>query len=190
VWSPDGRQFAFSRYGYQAHSIYLLNALGGEERKLYSGAPAAAPLDWSPDGKLIAFSAANPQPGSYSIFSLAVETLETRRLTEPPAGYQDWSPVFSPDGRQLAFIRTNGKLTAAEVYLMGASGGSARRLTFDDAWIPSRPAWMPNGQSILFYSTRSGLPTLWRIPVSGGSPVQVSQVGVKAFPQISQLKQI
>ena len=186
VWSPDSRHLAFSRYGRQEHSLYLVSALGGEERKLYSGAPAAAPLDWSPDGKFIAFSAANLQPGSYSIFSLTVETLETQRLTEPPPGYQDWDPVFSPDARQLAFIRTNGKLTAAEVYLMSSSGSSARRLTFDDVWIPSRPAWMPNGQSILFSSTRSGLPTLWRIPVSGGSPAQVSQVGVKAFhPTVS-----
>lgn len=186
VWSPDSRYLAFSRYGYQEHSVYLVSTLGGEERKLYSGAPAAAPLDWSPDGKLIAFSAANPQPGSYSILTLAVETLETHRLTEPPAGYQDWDPVFSADVGQMAFIRTNGKLTAAEVYLMSANGGRVRRLTFDDAWIPSRPAWMPNGQSILFSSTRSGLPTLWRIPVSGGSPAQVSQVGVKvSHPSVS-----
>jgi len=186
VWSPDSQYLAFSRYGYQEHSVYLVSVLGGEERKIHSGAPAAAPLDWSPDGKLIAFAAANPQPGSYSIFSLAVETLETHRLTEPPAGYQDWDPVFSPDGGKIAFIRTNGKLTVAEIYLMTASGGSARRLTFDDGWIPSRPAWMPNGQSILFSSTRSGLPTLWRIPVSGGSPVQVSEAGVKAFhPTVS-----
>jgi len=140
VWSPDSQYLAFSRYGYQEHSLYLVSALGGEERKLYSGAPAAAPLDWSPDGRRIAFSAANPEPGSYSIFSLALETLETRRLTEPPAGYQDWAPVFSPDGRKLAFIRTNGKLTVAEIYIMSVSGGSARRLTFDDVWIPSRPA--------------------------------------------------
>jgi Tol biopolymer transport system component/DNA-binding winged helix-turn-helix (wHTH) protein len=185
-WSPDSRYLAFSRYGYQQHSVYLVSTLGGEERKLYSGAPAAAPLDWSPDGKLIAFSAANLQSGSYSVLTLAVETLETHRLTEPPAGYQDWDPVFSPDGSQMAFIRTNGKLTAAEVYLMSANGGRIRRLTFDDVWIPSRPAWMPSGQSILFSSTRRGLPTLWRIPVSGGSPVQVSQAGVKAFhPTVS-----
>jgi len=180
AWSPDGRYLAFSRHEEQKRSIYLVSTLGGAERNLFSGAPAASDLNWSPDGKLIAFSVANPQPGSYSILSLAVDTLETRTLTEPPVGYQDWGPAFSPDGKQMAFIRVNGNLTAAEIYVKSTSGGGARRMTFDDGAIIGPPAWTGDGKSILFSSTRSGLPTVWRIPASGGSPVQLTEVGVKA----------
>jgi Tol biopolymer transport system component/DNA-binding winged helix-turn-helix (wHTH) protein len=186
VWSPDGRYLAFSHYDYQEHLVYLVSALGGAERKLYSGAPAAAPLAWSPDGKFIAFSAANPEPGSYSILSLATDTLEAHKLTQPPPGYQDWGPAFSPDGKQLAFIRTNGKLTVGEIFLMNANGGSTRRMTFDDVSIDSSPVWTRDGKYILFSSKRTGLATIWRISASGGTPTQVATVGAKAIrPAIS-----
>jgi Tol biopolymer transport system component/DNA-binding winged helix-turn-helix (wHTH) protein len=181
AWSPDGRELAFSRYGEQEQSIYLISALGGAERKLYSASPSYPPLDWSPDGKYIAFSAAPPGHSNSVISLLTIDTLQIRKLGEPIVGVQDWGPVFSPDGKQLAFVRNNGILTRGEIFVMSADGGRARRLTFDDAWIPSPPAWTRDGQSILFSSARSGLPTIWRVPASGGSPVQVTQVGMKAF---------
>jgi len=181
AWSPDGRELAFSRYGEQEQSIFLISALGGVERKLYSASPSYPPLDWSPDGKYIAFSSAPPGHSNSVISLLTIDTLQIRKLGEPIVGVQDWGPVFSPDGKQLAFVRNNGILTRGEIFVMSADGGRARRLTFDDAWIPSPPAWTRDGQSILFSSARSGLPTIWRVLASGGSPVQVTQVGVKAF---------
>jgi hypothetical protein len=65
VWSPDGRYIAFSRFPKEEHGIYhgiyMVSAIGGAERKLFSGAPAHPPLDWSPDGRSIAFTAkSNP----------------------------------------------------------------------------------------------------------------------------------
>jgi Tol biopolymer transport system component/DNA-binding winged helix-turn-helix (wHTH) protein len=180
AWSPDGHSLVFSRYGDQEHSIYLVSALGGAERKLHSGMPAWGLLDWSPDGKFIAFSVARPAHNSYSISLLTVETLETQELSEPPPGYQDWGPAFSPDGKQLAFVRANGNLSKGEVFIMAAAGGGARRLTFDNAWITSPPSWTRDGKSIVLSSTRSGLPTVWRIPSAGGIPVQVTQIGVRA----------
>lgn len=148
---------------------------------MYSASPSFPPLDWSPDGKLIAFSAAPPGHSSSSISLLTLETLETRRLGDSIVGNQDWGPAFSPDGKELAFVRSNGTLTRGEIFIMSADGSGTRRLTFDDAWIPTPPAWTRDGKSIVFSSTRSGLPTLWRIPLSGAPAVQITQVGAKAF---------
>jgi len=156
----------------------MVSVIGGVERKLHSGAPAHPPLSWSRDGKFIAFTAKEPNQNTYGINLLSIENLETRRLTEPGAEQQDWGPAFSPNGNELAFIRTNGALNRADIFIVSSAGGAPRRLTFDNTEIPSPPTWARDGRSIVFSSPRSSIPTLWRIPVSGGEPVQVSQVGV------------
>jgi Tol biopolymer transport system component/DNA-binding winged helix-turn-helix (wHTH) protein len=181
AWSPDGRYIAFSRFTKEehgiSHGIYIVSAIGGAARKLFAGVPAHPPLDWSPDGRFIAFTVKEPDAKeTYSLSLLSVETLETRKLSEPPAENQDWGPAFSPDGKQLAFIRMNSDL--GDIFIMPAEGGEPRRLTFDHASMPTPPAWTRDGRSIVFSSTRSSMPTLWRVPVSGGSPAQVPQVGV------------
>ena len=43
-------------------------------------------------------------------------------------GARDASPRFSPDGRSLAFLRRDDK-KRRQVWVMGALGGEARRLT-------------------------------------------------------------
>jgi Tol biopolymer transport system component/DNA-binding winged helix-turn-helix (wHTH) protein len=186
VWSPDGRYIAFSRFAEGEHRIYIVSAIGGSERRIFAGAFAHPPLDWSPDGRFIAFTAREADKETYSIFLLSIETLETRKLSEPPVANQDWGPAFSPDGKQLAFVRMNSDL--GDIFSMPAGGGAPRRLTFDHASIPTSPAWTRDGKSIVFSSTRNSVPTLWRIPVSGGSPTQVPQVGVvTTHPSISPI---
>ena len=60
-----------------------------------------------------------------------------RRLND--AGAEN-NPVFSPDGKQIAFARWNGG--DFDIYVSAATGGEAKRLTFqgeDDfavAWTP------------------------------------------------------
>ena len=186
AWSPDGRFVAFSRYENALHEIYMVSAIGGTERKLYSGAPAHPSLSWSRDGKFIAFTAKEPNQNTYSINLLSVGNLETRKLTEPGAEQQDEGPAFSPDGKKLAFVRTNGARNMSDIFIIPSNGGAARRLTSDNTIIPSPPTWTRDGKSIVFSSPRSSIPTLWRIPASGGAPVQVPQVGVVALhPSIS-----
>jgi Tol biopolymer transport system component/DNA-binding winged helix-turn-helix (wHTH) protein len=186
AWSPDGRYLAFSRYAKQEHSIYLISALGGAERKLHSGAPAAPLLDWSPDGSFIAFSAAPPGHRSSVVSLLSLETLQERSLTEPVVGSLDFGPAFSADGKQLAFVRNNGTNTKGDIFVAATNGTGVRRLTFDNAWI-GPPSWTRDGKFILFSSARNGLPTIWKIPAMGGSPIPVLGAGPKALrPTLSR----
>ena len=59
-------------------------------------------------------------------------------------------PILSPDGAWLAFVgREEG---SAEVYMMQADGGSARRLTYLNSQCRV-VGWTPDGQHIIFAST-------------------------------------
>lgn len=83
-------------------------------------------------------------------------------------------PVLSPNGTQLAFIgREEGH---AEVYVMPAEGGTAKRLTFLGA-NTTLAGWDPDGQSIIFASNASQpfprLMQLYRIDPAGGLPQQL-----------------
>ncbi len=56
-------------------------------------------------------------------------------------------PVFSPDGRQIAFVRTaDGK---PQVFLLSLDGGEAIQLT-KSKYGATNPKWSPDGKKILF----------------------------------------
>ena len=64
--------------------------------------------------------------------------------------HQDYSPCWSPDGRQIAFVSTRAD-NKPQVYLIGLNGGEARKLT-DVRQGATDPAWSPDGKLIAFLS--------------------------------------
>jgi len=79
-------------------------------------------------------------------------------------------PVFSPDGRMLAY--TGDYDGNPDVYVVPAAGGEPRRLT----WYPGPDVavgWTPDGKRVLFRSHRDSTNDsnqLFTVPVSGGLP--------------------
>ncbi len=123
--------------------------------------------DISPDGRLIAFSYLG---GIWTVEAIG-------GIARPVTMHEAYhvSPVFSPDGKALAFTSTrNG---GYDVFVVPVHGGKPRRLTFDSA-SDIVNGWSPDGKSILFSSTRStAFPPsyeLYTVPVEGGRVRRVS----------------
>lgn len=111
----------------------------------------------SPDGATVAFVrvVVNEKDNRYetSIFAVPATGGEApRRLT---GGIRDTAPRWSPDGRQLAFVRStekDGKPEPAQLFLLPIGGGEARALT-DLPKGAGGPVWSPDGRTIAFTST-------------------------------------
>ncbi len=90
---------------------------------------------------------------------------EPVRLTDHPGNASH--PVFSPDGRWIAYYRIVGE--ERDIWIVPSSGGQPARFT-DDPANDIHPAWSPDGSLIVFSSERGGGIHLWVAPVRNGGP--------------------
>lgn len=184
AWSPDGRFIAFIRRQSGQVSLNLVPAIGGPERRIHVLSDNAswdyAGVSWASDGKQLIFpDRPSPQEPS-SLYAISVDTLETRRLTTPPASWDgDWSPVVSPNGKKLAFVR-GPESAVRDLYVMDVNAGEPRRLTSDGRLIVGL-TWTPDGENIVFSSNRDGQFSLWQIKATGGTPMRLAAGGENAY---------
>jgi Tol biopolymer transport system component/DNA-binding winged helix-turn-helix (wHTH) protein len=92
------------------------------------------------------------------------------RLTNNSA--MDLRPVWSPDGRRIAFSSNrDGK---NEIYVMDADGSNVRRLTnnlADDV----NPIWSPDGHRLIFDSERDGNREIYVMDADGGNQIRLTR---------------
>lgn len=114
----------------------------------------------APDGSTIAFVrvTVNEKENRYetSLFTVAASGADApRRLT---SNVRDTTPRWSPDGRQIAFVRSvekDGRPQPGQVYLLDMSGGEVYPPTDDTKGVTSI-AWSPDGKTIVFTAPVGG----------------------------------
>jgi serine/threonine protein kinase len=74
---------------------------------------------------------------------------------------------ISPDGKMVAFSR--GNLLQSNIFVMPLEGGKIQQLTFFNSFCDG-PAWSPDGKKIAFGSRQGGIPRVWIVKSSGGTP--------------------
>ncbi len=115
-------------------------------------APAASPAD----ADRIAFC--SNRDGNFEIYVMNADGSAPLRLTNDPA--EDTSPVWSPDGRRIAFERRDERHCNESIWVMDEDGGNLARLAtgWDPAWSPdgSRIAWSSSGRLCVINADASG----------------------------------
>ena len=148
---------------------YQTGADVGEGTDIMEGEPYDTPLSpyfddseisWSPDGKMIAYTCKKLTGRAYAlstnsdIYLYDVENQSTRNLTEGMPGYDKY-PVFSPDGKQLAFIsmETPGYESDKErLMIMNLETGEKNYMTEDFDQNVQSVSWNKDGTVIYFIS--------------------------------------
>lgn len=101
----------------------------------------------SPDGSQVVYSA---YPENSEHAALMVQTtapVAAHAITTPPEDKSDARPVWSPDGRQIAFVRQGSK--DCSIMLVPASGGSARRVAGCEFGDMPDLNWHPDGRHLI-----------------------------------------
>jgi Tol biopolymer transport system component len=132
-WSPDGRQIAFIYGDY--NQLYVINVDGSDPRRLVRR-EGLLWFEWSPDsGSILFASSLAPQ-----IWRLALVDVDTAHIREIESDRNAVAPLWSPDGRQIAFLGVDNR--QFNVYIMDSDGGNVRQLTgrktdgFRFGWAP------------------------------------------------------
>ncbi|MFE1791923.1 amidohydrolase family protein [Streptomyces sp. NPDC059525] len=137
VLSPDGGRIAMSAYRGGNFHIWVMRADGTGLRRLTDGPFDHRAPAWSPDGRTLAFCSergGDPVAGSpYRIWTVALGDGGLRGLTGLPVqdgpeqggAWEDFDPVFTPDGSRVLFVRatlTGDTLTARTLASAAADG--------------------------------------------------------------------
>lgn len=175
-WAPDGGLIAFSRCCAPLGHVFVVAPNGSGLAPVGPLCPSGAdettcPDDenasFSPDSKQLAFTQSTGLVKSdpvveniieHSAIAIMNRDGSGRRVIYQGAPYSaDLNyPVFSPDGKQLVFERTNSGFSAPAgkkaVFVVGIDGSNPRRLTPWKENDGDNPDWSPNGKWILFRS--------------------------------------
>jgi eukaryotic-like serine/threonine-protein kinase len=140
---------------------------------------------FSPDGKQVAFSwegenATGSGVPNRNIWLKIIGASEARQLTTE--GADDSSPSWSPDGRQIAFLRVRREEqeeSASTIYLVSPLGGSARKVSDLRAEV-SQVSWSPDGHWLAVSRARhvgegsGGSAGIYLVPLEGDEPRQLT----------------
>ena len=109
------------------------------------------PATVSPDGRMAVVSVSRPdlEADEYRARLWAVSTDASARPRPLTAGARDTAPVFSPDGRWLAFLRAEPGGGRPQVTVLPTAGGAPRRLT-DHPLGAGAPVWSPDSRRLAY----------------------------------------
>jgi dipeptidyl aminopeptidase/acylaminoacyl peptidase len=172
--------------GKRSH-IFVISADGGAARDLTPGDHDAPPFSlggppeyaFSPDSKELAFTRNTEKDEAIStngdIFTVAATGGEARRITGDNRG-ADSAPVYSPDGRYIAYrsqSRAGFEADRWQLMLYDRRTNKARALAEPFDIHVEGYVFSPDSKKIYLVAGERGLHPIFSVPVTGGTPVKL-----------------
>jgi TolB protein len=156
-WSNNNQLIAYTGSVDGDADIYLVTPSGDQQRVLIRGSGLDVDPMFSPNGKWLAF--VSGRFGNPHIFrgelqwdgDSKVRVLSDKRLTF--AGWYNATPTWSPDSEKIVFSGYDKEINRFDLFMMNPDGTQLERLTLRSG-DNERPSFAPNGQLIVFHSSR------------------------------------
>lgn len=154
----------------QSH-IFIAELSSGQLQQITFGNAYEHSINWSPKGDEIAFvSNHETEPDKLNntdLFTVNVLTRQQRQLTRTKGC--EWTPFFSPDGKDIAFTATTRAITTIDsvaedthVFLVSAQGGELRELNKEQDRRAFAIRWSQDGNFVLFTASDHGKTLLFQ----------------------------
>jgi serine/threonine protein kinase/Tol biopolymer transport system component len=154
-------------------NLWRLNVATGELKQLTFGKDEERG-SCTPDGKWVAYN--GPQPGDAlgHVFKISIEggtPVELARGTE-------FSPAVSPDGKLIAYGRTDGQGAGAKSKIVVQrleDGAIEKEIEMPATYNWLKLGWTPDGRYLTFvHNTTGSVQNIYMQPLAGGAPVQLT----------------
>lgn len=164
--------------------LFVMPVDGGQPRDLMEGERFETPLKpfggaeqiaWAPDGSEIAYTSKKvtdfAESTNSDVYIVNVATGATRNITEGMPGF-DRDPLYSPDGRYIAFhsmARAGHEADRNRLMLYDRRSGAVRELSATlDQWVGAT-VWAPDSKALYFTAEDGATVQVYRIAVADGS---------------------
>jgi tricorn protease len=176
--SPDGKKVAIVARG----EVFAASAKDGGDATRVTSTPAnESGIVWAPDARRLVY--VSDRDGVSHLFMFDFRTMSEMALTRD--ALEDALPVFSPDGKLLAFERGQHELRVldldAKTERVVASGYLSDRIGAG-----REIAWSPDSKWIAYLATGAkGFTSVWVVASAGGEPRQVSWLANASIGSVS-----
>jgi TolB protein len=189
-WYPDGKHILYTAAAGDKLGVYKMKNDGSDRQLLTPANQSFSYGRLSPDTKTIALVSANRE-GS-QIFTMRADGSGLRQLTTTVSPFWDTgfprdansSPVWSPDGRKIAYISYVER--TPDILVMNADGSDKKRLTVNSLRDES-PSWTKDGRHIIFSSNRdvSVMSEVYIMDANGGQQKPLTNyIGDDIYPSM------
>jgi dipeptidyl aminopeptidase/acylaminoacyl peptidase len=157
AWSPDGKWIAYqSDYdGDEQWDIFLVSPKTGQVVNLTNSREIAEMHPrWSPDSRYLAYMV---KPKTSSVFEIDVYDMVMRQVkhitTGTPAHKLNESPIWSKDGKKIAYTQHQAKGTDSNIFIADFGTGESTLLTpHSGEQLYSANSISPDGKKLLITS--------------------------------------